>query len=269
MRDTGGVTTTPSGRPEAAADTRAGDGARPVARAAPREAGTALPPGLAHLVETALPVCARHGLAVAGGLALIAHGFDRRPPRHLSLVTFSSTPAADIGAALAAAYTGAGDEVSPLPGTPLAAQLEVTSPGGGRRTVDVAKQPLSRPPVPAGLGLSGPVPVVALEDCAALKAAAVADRASVRDLVDLHALAACFTPGELLTMAVHLDEDLQPRLLADRLDKLVGADDTAYAAQGLDAAGAAAVKRWAFEWAQDIRLDLMEAMEHPDELYDL
>ncbi|MFE0628564.1 nucleotidyl transferase AbiEii/AbiGii toxin family protein [Streptomyces sp. NPDC058864] len=228
-----------------------------------------LTPGLAHLVETALPVCGRHGLAVAGGLALIAHGFDRRPSRHLDLVTFSSTPVGDIGAALAAAYSGAGYEVSPLPGTPLVAHLGVTPPGGAGRAVHVAKQPLSRPPVAVGLGLSGPVPVVALEDCAALKVAAVADRATVRDLVDVHALTAWFTPGELLTMAVHLDEDLQPRLLADRLDRLVEADDAAYAAQGLDGAGTAAVKRWAFDWAQDIRLDLMEGMEHPDELYDL
>lgn len=113
------------------------------------------------------------------------------------------------------------------------------------------------------------MPVVALEDCAALKVAAVADRAAVRDLVDVHALTAWFTPGELLTMAVHLDEDLQPRLLADRLDKLVEADDAAYAALGLDGTAVAAVKRWAFDWAQDIRLDLMEGMEHPDELYDL
>ncbi|MDX3357577.1 nucleotidyl transferase AbiEii/AbiGii toxin family protein [Streptomyces sp. ME01-24h] len=229
----------------------------------------ALPPDLAHLVQTALPVCARHGLAVAGGLALIAHGFDRRPSRHLDLVTFSSTPAGDIGAALAGAYTGAGCEVTALPGTPLAAQLEITPPGGAPHGVQVAKRPLCRPPVLVGLGLSGPVPVAALEDCAALKVASVVDRATVRDLVDLYALAVCFTPGEMLALAGHLDEDLQPRLLADRLDKLVQTDDTAYSARGLDGAAVAAAKRWAADWAQDIRLDLMEGMEHPDELYDL
>lgn len=228
-----------------------------------------LTPGQAQLVETALPVCERHGLAVAGGLALIAHGFDRRPSRHLDLVTFSSTPAADIGAALTAAYTGAGYDVAALPGTPLAAHLGATAPGGAAHAVHVAKEPLSRPPVRVDLGLSRPVPVVALEDCAALKVAAVADRATVRDLVDVHALSTYFPPGELLAMAVHLDEDLQPRILADRLDKLVEADDAAYTARGLDGEGAAAVKRWAFDWAQDIRLDLMEGMEHPDDLYDL
>jgi hypothetical protein len=228
-----------------------------------------LTPGHARLVGTALPVCERHGLAVAGGLALIAHGFDRRPSRHLDLVTFSSTPAADIGAALAAAYTVAGYDVAPLPGTPLAAHLGATAPGGEAYAVHVAKEPLSRPPVRVGLGLSRPVPVVALEDCAAMKVAAVADRATVRDLIDVHDLTAYFAPGELLTMAVHLDEDLQPRSLADRLDKLVEADDAAYAAQGLDEERIAAVKRWAFDWAQDIRLDLMEGMEHPDDLYDL
>lgn len=109
-----------------------------------------LAPGLAHLVETALPVCGRHGLAVAGGLALIAHGFERRPSRHLDLVTFSSTPAGDIGAALASAYTGAGYEVAPLPGTPLGAHLGVTPPGEAGRTVHVAKQPLTRPRSPSG-----------------------------------------------------------------------------------------------------------------------
>ncbi|MDX3072953.1 hypothetical protein ACIP98_23595 [Streptomyces sp. NPDC088354] len=228
-----------------------------------------LPPGHAAFAETVLPVCEPYGLVFAGSHAVHAHGLRGAPSRHLDLVTFSSTSVGRIAAALEAACTAAGYEVADLPRTPLSAQFTAALPGALAYTVHVAKEPLSHPPVLLGLGLSRPVPVVALEDCAALKVAALVDRALPGDLVDVRAMSAWFAPGELLSMAVRRDEDFEPAALADRLDKLVGADDRLFAARGLEPGEVAELKRWAFAWAQDIRLDLMEGMEHPDDLYDM
>jgi hypothetical protein len=227
-------------------------------------------PGDARLLREALPVCDRYGLAVAGGHAVVAHGVVERRTRGLDLVTAASTPIGEITAALTDAYLEAGDEVADLSGDdPVTARLAVTfDPQGRRHDVAVLKEPLSRPPVRLYVeGFDGPVPVAALEDCAAMKTAALAGRAVPRDLIDVRGLTVYFSQGELLAMAAAFDEDFRPGTLAERLDKLAALDDRAYTSYGLDEPAAADLRHWALDWAQDIRLDLMEGMEHPDDFY--
>ena len=62
------------------------------------------------LVDAALPVCARYGLAVAGGYAVKAHGLVERPSEDIDFATGTAVPMEEIVAALAAGYRTAGFE---------------------------------------------------------------------------------------------------------------------------------------------------------------
>jgi hypothetical protein len=46
------------------------------------------------LVDAALPVCARYGLAVAGGYAVKAHGLVQRPSEDIDFATGTAAPLA-------------------------------------------------------------------------------------------------------------------------------------------------------------------------------
>ncbi|MFI6448077.1 nucleotidyl transferase AbiEii/AbiGii toxin family protein [Kitasatospora sp. NPDC050543] len=267
----------------------------------PAASTPALQPDLAHFIEIALPVCDRFGLALAGGGALRAHGLAACPPESLTLVMSGTTDLPGAAAELARAYRAADCEVTDRPGTPRAEQLSVQLPwGGGRHLVYLRKEPLAHQPVRLPLrahgrygtdvseaaettdlsggfesdrpgsadGTGAEVPVVALDDAAALTTLLLADRGMPRDLVDVHALTACFRPGELLALATALDAEFQPAVLADRLDILAEAADGRYRARDLDAEQIAELRRWALEWAQDLRLDLLETQERPDGLHD-
>lgn len=54
------------------------------------------------LVDAALPVCARYGLAVAGGYAVKAHGLVERPSEDIDFATGTAAPIEELVTALAA-----------------------------------------------------------------------------------------------------------------------------------------------------------------------
>ncbi|MFJ9696935.1 nucleotidyl transferase AbiEii/AbiGii toxin family protein [Kitasatospora sp. NPDC101183] len=243
---------------------------------APHAVDPSLRPGPAQLRLAALaaPVCERYGLALAGGHALRAHGVAACPQDGLTLATGSADLPA-VAAALAEAYRTAGGEAVERPGTPRLEQLTVRLALGGRtHGVELRKEPLGHRPVRLELGSPGPeeppvaLPVVALEDAAALATALLADRGVPRDLIDVHALTANYREGELLALAGELDADFQPAALADRLETLAEAADGRFRARGLPAGEVDGLKRWALAWAQDLRLDLLETREAADGLHD-
>jgi hypothetical protein len=51
------------------------------------------------LVDAAQPVCARYGLAVAGGYAIKAHGLVERPSEDIDFATGTAVPMEEIVAA--------------------------------------------------------------------------------------------------------------------------------------------------------------------------
>ncbi|MFF0415224.1 nucleotidyl transferase AbiEii/AbiGii toxin family protein [Kitasatospora sp. NPDC004745] len=243
---------------------------------APDTVDAPLRPGAAQLrlAAPAAPVCDRYGLALAGGHALRAHGVAACPQDGLTLVT-GDADLPEVAAALAEAYRAAGGGVVERPGTPRLEQLTVRLALGGRsHSVELRKEPLGHRPV--RLELSAPptgepsvlLPVVALEDAAALATALLVDRGMPRDLVDVHALTACYREGELLALAGELDADLQPAVLADRLETLAEAADGRFRARGVAPGAVDGLKRWALAWAQDLRLDLLETQEAADGLHD-
>ncbi|CAN3983004.1 hypothetical protein [Kitasatospora purpeofusca] len=260
----------------------------------------ALHPGPAQLrlADLARPVCERHGLALAGGHALRAHGVPACDQDGITLVATGTADLPRAAAELARAYRTVGGVVAERPGTPRLEQLSVRLALGGRaHTVELRKEPLGHRPVRLALGgpepgdpdpggpdpgdpdPGGPEPdratgsplvvdTVALEDAAALTTALLVDRALPRDLIDVHALTACYREGELLALATGLDAEFQPTALADRLETLAEAADGRFRARGLPGGEVDALKRWALAWAQDLRLDLLETQEAADGLHD-
>ncbi|MER7847239.1 hypothetical protein ABTZ03_25195 [Kitasatospora sp. NPDC096077] len=250
---------------------------------APHAVDASLRPGPAQLRLAALagPVCDRYGLALAGGHALRAHGVAACPQDGLTLAT-GGAELPEVAAALAGAYRAAGGTAAERPGTPRLEQLTVRLALGGRsHSVELRKEPLGHRPVRLDFGVPAadpgapepgepPVvlPVVALEDAAALTTALLVDRGMPRDLIDVHALTCDYREGELLALAGELDPDFQPGALADRLETLAEAADGRFRARGVEAGAVAGLKRWALAWAQDLRLDLLETREAADGLHD-
>ncbi|MFF4926480.1 nucleotidyl transferase AbiEii/AbiGii toxin family protein [Kitasatospora sp. NPDC001261] len=242
----------------------------------PHAVDASLRPGPAQLRLAALaaPVCDRYGLALAGGHALRAHGVAACPQDGLTLAT-GGADLPEVAAALGEAYRAAGGGAVERPGTPRLEQLTVRLALGGRsHSVELRKEPLGHRPVRFDLGAPGPdeppavLPVVALEDAAALTTALLVDRGMPRDLIDVHALTRCYREGELLALAAELDPDFQPAALAERLEALAEAADGRFRARGVPAGEVAERKRWALAWAQDLRLDLLETREAADGLHD-
>jgi hypothetical protein len=198
------------------------------------------------LLELAQPLSLRLALSLAGSEALRAHGLEPGPATGLVLVAAEGPPLSDTASALAETYRAAGYPVQPQPGTARQAQLS-----GAPCPIELRKEPLRHPPVL----LDAPVPVVALEDAAALAVRSLCDRALPADLLAVHALTSCFREGELLALAAGLDDEFDPRVLADRLEaaaERVGEEP----------------QSWAQSWAQDLRLDLYEPLELADGLHD-
>ncbi|MFB8204286.1 hypothetical protein [Kitasatospora purpeofusca] len=257
---------------------------------APDAVDPALHPGPAQLrlVDLARPVRERYGLALAGGHALRAHGVRACDQDGITLVATGTADLPLAAAELAQAYRTVGGVVAERPGTPRLEQLSVRLTLGGRaHTVELRKEPLGHRPVRLDLGGpdldgvgsdgAGPdsapgtplvVDTVALEDAVALTTALLVDRAMPRDLIDVHALTACYREGELLALATALDAEFQPTALADRLETLAEAADGRFRARGLPGGEVDALKRWALAWAQDLRLDLLETREDADGLHD-
>jgi hypothetical protein len=80
------------------------------------------------LVDAALSVCARYGLAVAGGYAVKAHGLVERPSEDIDFATGAAAPIEEIVAALDAAYRTAGFDVQVLDAEGRKGHLLVTFP---------------------------------------------------------------------------------------------------------------------------------------------
>ncbi|MEV7599986.1 nucleotidyl transferase AbiEii/AbiGii toxin family protein [Kitasatospora sp. NPDC089797] len=258
---------------------------------APHTVDASLRPGPAQLRLAAVagPVCVRYGLALAGGHALRAHGVAACPQDGLTLAT-GGADLPEVAAALAGAYRAAGGEAVERPGAPRLEQLTVRLALGGRsHSVELRKEPLGHRPVRLDFGVpaadsAGPpgpgpavvlpdeppvvLPVVALEDAAALTTALLVDRGMPRDLIDVHALTRNYREGELLVLAGELDPDFQAAALADRLETLAEAADGRFRARGVEAGAVDGLKRWALAWAQDLRLDLLETREAADGLHD-
>ncbi|HEY7142610.1 MAG TPA: nucleotidyl transferase AbiEii/AbiGii toxin family protein [Streptosporangiaceae bacterium] len=187
----------------------------------------------------ALRAAGRHGFALAGGNALIAHGIIDRATDDVDL--FSDQEDGVAAAALAvetallrAGYLAARRDCSGGLGDIFEgmgdglAEWVVTSPGGERTMLQMAYFDRSRGPVTMDVG-----PVLDLEDLAGSKVCALASRVEPRDYVDTAAVLRRYSPAQLISFARRLDPGLDERDFAAAGRQLERMPDGVFARYGL------------------------------------
>jgi hypothetical protein len=181
------------------------------------------------VAQIALRAAARHGFALGGGNALIAHGVVDRPTEDVDLFTDEDGGVTAAAGVVEAALREAGfaaerqDRLSDLAEVIYGledglAEWIVTGPDGRRTMLQLARIDRDRRPVAMDVG-----PVLDLEDVVGSKVCALASRAEVRDFVDTAAALQRYTVAELIGFARRLDPGLTDEDFADagaRLDRL-------------------------------------------------
>ena len=177
----------------------------------------------------ALRTAGRHGFALAGGNALIAHGIIDRPTDDVDLFSDQETAVAAAADAVEGALRAAGfeaerrDQAGGLAdifygmGEGLAEWI-ITAPGGQQTMLQMAYFDRTRGPVTMDVG-----PVLDLEDLAGSKVCALASRVEPRDYVDTAAALQRYTADQLISFARRLDPGLEARDFADagrQLDRM-------------------------------------------------
>jgi len=187
----------------------------------------------------ALRAAARHGFALGGGNALMAHGVIDRFTADVDLFTDREAGVPAAADAVEAALCRAGfeaerqDKADGLAdifdgmGEGLAEWI-VTAPGGEQMMLQMAYFDRSRGPVIMDVG-----PVLDLEDVIGGKVCALASRAYDRDYVDTAAALARYSVDQVIGFARRLDPGLDDRDFSDAGRRLDRMDDAAFARFGL------------------------------------
>jgi hypothetical protein len=176
----------------------------------------------------ALRAAARHGFALGGGNALMAHGVIDRFTADVDLFTDEEAGVAAAADAVEAALRRAGFAVERQDltgglgdifyemGKGLAEWI-VTAPGGEQMMLQMAYFERDCPPVIMDIG-----PVLDLEDVVGGKVCALASRAEPRDYLDTAAAMRHYSIEQMIGLARRLDPGLTDRDFADaglRLDQ--------------------------------------------------
>jgi hypothetical protein len=187
----------------------------------------------------ALRAAARHGFALAGGNALIAHGIVDRPTDDVDLFSDQEAGVAAAAQAVEDALREAGlqairrdttgglGEVFYGMGDGLAEWI-IVAPDGQATMLQMAYFDRTRGPVTMDLG-----PVLDLEDLAGSKVCALASRVEPRDYVDTAAALKHYTVDQLIGFARRLDPGLAQRDFADAGRQLDRLPDGVFARYGL------------------------------------
>ena len=187
----------------------------------------------------ALGAAARHGFALAGGNALIAHGIIDRPTEDVDLFSDQEAGVAAAAQGVQDALREAGFQAERRDRTDglgdvfegmeegLAEWL-VTAPGGRQTVLQMAHFGRSRGPVIMDVG-----PVLDLEDLAGWKVCALAGRVEPRDYVDTAAALQHYSVAEVIRLAKRLDPGLEDRDFADAGRQLDRMPDGVFARYGL------------------------------------
>ncbi|MGW5459653.1 hypothetical protein [Streptomyces sp. NPDC003996] len=202
-----------------------------------------------------------HGLVLAGGYALQAHGLVQRPHANLDFATESAEGMDRIAGALGAALEARGRQVRLGPAGMLTAQLTVTDPPTADScALTLHKEAFWQPPVLTGYG-----PALSLEDAVGTKIRALYDRGAAVDLIDARAAAARFSLPDLEELGRRHAHD--PFDLPTLQSRLTGTDfysDLDFVRYGLDEAEVTGLRAWAQQWSDDIAERLLEDGASPD-----
>jgi hypothetical protein len=180
------------------------------------------------VATVALRVATRHGFALGGGNALIAHGLITRLTQDVDLFTNEETGVEAAADSVEAALNEAGlaaereDKTDGLTdlfegmGDGLA-EWTITAPDGQRTMLQMAYFDRAAQPVTMDVG-----PVLNLEDVVGGKVCALVSRAEPRDYIDTAAALKLYSIEQVIALAYRLDPGLDERDVADagrRLDR--------------------------------------------------
>jgi predicted nucleotidyltransferase component of viral defense system len=201
------------------------------------------------LLADILDLGSPYPLVLTGGYAVQAHGLVERVSRDLDVATENPAPMDEIIASLTAGLTTRGWRTTHVQSDPLSGRFLVTAPDTGEECeVDVLKEAFWAPPARTPYG-----PVLSLDDVIGTKVRALADRGTVRDLIDVLAASRHRSTADLESLGRRRAHD--EFSLEDLRDRLTGADwyeDEDYAAYGLTPWQIEELKSWALAWATDL-----------------
>ncbi|MGD0238773.1 MAG: nucleotidyl transferase AbiEii/AbiGii toxin family protein [Streptosporangiaceae bacterium] len=193
----------------------------------------------AQVAAIALRAAGRHGFALGGGNALMAHGVVDRFTADVDLFTDEESSVAAAAESVEKALRGAGfgterrDNVDGLDdifyglGDGLAEWI-VTAPGGEQMMLQLAYFDRARRPIVMEVG-----PVLDLEDVVGGKACALASRVEPRDYVDTAAALERYSREQIVGFARRLDPGLTDRDFAEAAERLNQWGDGVFASFGL------------------------------------
>ena len=203
----------------------------------------------AQVAVIALRAAARHGFALGGGNALMAHGVVDRFTADVDLFTDEEASVAAAAESVEKALRGAGfgterrdsaiqdwasqdwpgglGDIFYGLGDGLAEWI-ITAPGGEQMMLQMAYFDRARRPVVMEIG-----PVLDLEDVVGGKACALASRVEPRDYVDTAAALERYTAEQIIGFARRLDPGLTDRDFAEAAERLDQWGDGVFASFGL------------------------------------
>jgi predicted nucleotidyltransferase component of viral defense system len=206
------------------------------------------------VATVALRVATRHGFALGGGNALIAHGLITRPTQDVDLFTNEETGVEAAADSVETALREAGfdadreDKIAELSdmfegmGEGLA-EWTVTAQDGQRMMLQMAYFDRTAQPVTMDVG-----PVLRLEDVVGGKVCALASRAEPRDYIDTAAALRLYSIDRVIGFARRLDPGLDDRDFADAARRLDGWGDAIFAPFGLGAGDIAKLRAAFRDW---------------------
>jgi hypothetical protein len=203
------------------------------------------------LAEIGLRATGDLGFALAGGMAIQAHGVVDRPSDDIDLFTAWNLRA-DFGAAVervVEAYRSAGYEVLIERQFETFARLRVSDGASAHTDVDLAADWRQHPPVQLAIG-----PVLAFEDLMASKMSALYGRGEPRDFVDIDAalLSGRIEREELLRLAEAADSGFDRMMFAQSLARLDRLPAAVFARYHLPAASVEALRGRFGEWRVEL-----------------
>jgi hypothetical protein len=183
------------------------------------------------VATTALRAAGRHGFALAGGNALIAHGIIDRPTDDVDLFSDQEAGVAAAAQAVEDALRDAGfqaerrDTAGGLEDlfegmSEGLAEWVITAPSGQQTMLQMAYFDRNHGPVTMDVG-----PVLDLEDLAGWKVVALVSRVEPRDYIDTAAALQHYTVEQMIGFARRLDPGLEDRDFAAagrQLDQMPG-----------------------------------------------
>jgi hypothetical protein len=205
------------------------------------------------IVRTASALPEAHTLALAGGGAMIAHGFIDRATQDVDLFTeIDDAEARHVTAALRAALRDRGLESRDADRPPADHRFVAVDPADGSEcTVEVfADGGRLQPRVMLDVG-----PVLHPDDLAADKLLALWGRARPRDFYDVHALMRHYTQDTLLHLAAAKDAGFTIETFLDALNAIKRLTDADWAEDGISADAIPQLTSLYAEWHTSLASD--------------